>query len=64
MHITITKVFKMQDPFSIHNLGIGNGVELAFPVVRVLIMRGRKTLKTGKAWDETSRGDRRRVPVD
>ena len=26
-------------------------------------MRGRKTLKTGKAWDETSRGDRHRVDV-
>ena len=26
-------------------------------------MHGRKTLKSGKAWDETSRGDRRRVDV-
>ena len=26
-------------------------------------MRGRKTLKTGKAWDETSCGDRHRVDI-
>ena len=26
-----------------------------------LIVRGRDTLKTGKAWDDTSREDRRKV---
>ena len=29
--------------------------------LRALIVRGRDTLKTGKAWDDTSREDRRKM---
>ena len=38
------------------------GSRPAFPILfRALIVRGRDTLKTGKAWDDTSCEDRRKV---